>query len=602
MEHLSGKGMFIWQIAHCEGGDVDAIVGRAKQAGLTHVLIKIADGRAAYNGDPADLVLALLDAGIKPWAWQYTYGSHPADEAVFGARRFSELPFAGFVIDAEFEYKGHPQQALAYMDALRTRLPDATVALSSYYLPDLHPTFPWREFLTQCDINMPQVYWYDRGPQRALQQSLEQNQRFGKPVFPTGAAYPEAATADQITLFLSAVNETGLAGANFWSWQHATDAMWKAVAEFSWRTPRVVVAVQNGEDFVYRDIASRFHGDQFLVRPADLAALVGLVSPDAAWLPLREAARDLNLNTEYRTDHLADPDDPRLYVFIYEPLPEALPGPRLVITAPSNASAVSGVVPVSGRVGNLDQMPDSAAVTISVHTNDQWTSKGRASWAQSGAQDWILSPGWDTTGTPPGLNAIEAVLTTGDDGHTVDSARIDVTVQKPGLTLAEVADGAERKRFISQSYSWKSGTGRRYLDRVSGLCRAYAAECLAEFYLGTKEPNKRHTQQVFTYSNVAVVGDDAGEWAAALRRGIDSHLGTWVDGNDVYPGALQAGDMVFWMDGVNGYRGKHGHVAIVVRTDGDTIVSENSSSRRIGTHSISARALATMAGVMRWHR
>ena len=111
MEHLSGKGMFIWQIAHCEDGDVDAIVGRAKQAGLTHVLIKIADGRAAYNGDPADLVLALLDAGIKPWAWQYTYAPHPADEAVFGARRFSELPFAGFVIDAEFEYKGHPQQA-----------------------------------------------------------------------------------------------------------------------------------------------------------------------------------------------------------------------------------------------------------------------------------------------------------------------------------------------------------------------------------------------------------------------------------------------------------------------------------------------------------
>jgi hypothetical protein len=602
MAAIGGKGMFIWQVRHCEGGDAERIVARCLEADLTHVLIKVADGRSAYNGDLSGLVTRLRQAGVAPWAWQYTYGSHPEEEARFAARRFAELPFSGFVVDAESEYKGRGDAGTRYMDALRCELAEATVALSSFYLPDLHPTFPWQEFLCRCDLNMPQVYWYSRGPERALRQSLEQNARYGRPVLPTGAAYPGACTAAEIPVFLEAVRATPLAGASFWSWQHATAEMWRAIADFAWSTPRLVVAVQRGDDFAYHDLASRFQDDRFHVRPADLAPLVGLESTDTAWLPLRAVAADLGLNIEYATEHLADPQDARLYAFIYEPLPTGDPAPRVVILAPEEGAAVSGVVPVSGRVSNLSALPDSAAVVIDVHTGGEWTRKGRASWSESGAQDWVFAPGWDTSGTPAGPNAIRAVLCAGEDTDEIAAAQVEVTVGAPGLTLAQVADGAEGKRFLRESYSWKSGVGRRYLDRVAGLCRAYAAECLAEFYLCDGRPNKRHGQRVFQYANVAVVGDDAHEWAAALRRGVDSHLGTWVPRADAFPDRLRPGDMVFWMNGVNGYRGGHGHVAIVVHVDGGVRVSENSSSRGIGTHAISRTALATMAGVMRWHR
>ena len=222
----SGKGMWIWQVANCENGDVERIVHRATASGLTHVLIKVADGRSKYNGDLSVLVNRLIDAGISVWAWQYTYGTHAEEEAGFAATRFGELPYAGFVVDAEKEYKGHPSRAERYMGRLRELLPDAAVALSSYYLPDYHATFPWSEFLAQCDINMPQVYWYSRGPVNALTQSLAQMARYGKPIFPTGAAYPEAAKASEIPVFLKAVVGAQLPGANFWGWQHATKAMW----------------------------------------------------------------------------------------------------------------------------------------------------------------------------------------------------------------------------------------------------------------------------------------------------------------------------------------------------------------------------------------
>jgi len=379
--------------------------------------------------------------------------------------------------------------------------------------------------------------------------------------------------------------------------------MWAAVSDFRWSGPRLVVAVQDGDDFTYSDVDSQFHDDRFWVKPADLAPLVGLDSPNETFLPVREVVEDMGLNADYATEHLADPIDPRVYLFVYEPLPDTEPQPRITIASPESGSAISGVVPVSGRVANMQDVPDSAAVMISVHSPDNgWVRKGRASWSESGTRDWVFSPGWDTTGMPQGPNGIKATLLQSEDGEKIASTQIDVEVRKPGLTLAQVADGAEDKRFITQSYSWKSGAGRRYLDRVTGLCRAYAAECLAEFYLCSGEPNKRHSQRVFTYSDLAVVGDDAHEWAAALRRGVDSHLGTWVDKDKVYPDGLQPGDMIFWMNGVNGYRGRHGHVAIVVSAGNGVVVSENSSSRGIGTHSISSAALATMAGAMRWHR
>ena len=48
---LAGKGMMIWQLPRCEEGSPEKIAQTAKQAGLSLVIIKIANGMLAYNVD-----------------------------------------------------------------------------------------------------------------------------------------------------------------------------------------------------------------------------------------------------------------------------------------------------------------------------------------------------------------------------------------------------------------------------------------------------------------------------------------------------------------------------------------------------------------------
>ncbi|MBI4277413.1 MAG: hypothetical protein HY660_03065 [Armatimonadetes bacterium] len=315
--HVRGKGMWIWQIRRCEGGAPQAIADRARAAGLTHAVVKIADGRSPFNGDLQSHVAALRAAGLKVWGWQYTYGAHPEEEAEAAASRVTSLGLDGFAVDAEVEYKGNPQAARAYMRRLRALLPGHALALSSYYLPDYHPTFPWSDFMERCDFCWPQVYWYSRDPVESLERSMAQNARFGKGILPTGAAYPEAANAAQIRRFLEAARSMGLDGVNFWSWEHARWEMWEVIAGFAWPVPRLIVAVENASgDFDYHPVPGEFTGSQFLVRSADLAAVVGRTSAETGWTPVREALAALGVEAQFVTHHLNDPENPRVYVFV----------------------------------------------------------------------------------------------------------------------------------------------------------------------------------------------------------------------------------------------------------------------------------------------
>jgi len=81
---ITGKGMFIWKLYRCENGDPQAIANVAAQAGLSHVLVKIADNSGIYNYDwdnHRDLVPPVVSAlkarGIEVWGWHYVYGKDP---------------------------------------------------------------------------------------------------------------------------------------------------------------------------------------------------------------------------------------------------------------------------------------------------------------------------------------------------------------------------------------------------------------------------------------------------------------------------------------------------------------------------------------------
>jgi hypothetical protein len=260
---LYGKGLYIWQIARCEGGDATAIARKAVSAGLSHVLIKIADGSNwAYNYDferRVDLVPSVLEAlkasGIEVWGWHYVRGDDPVGEARLAVDRCRRLGVDGYVIDAEGEYKrpGRRPAALRFMQELRAGLPRLPVGLSTYRYPRSHPTLPYSEFLDRCDYAMPQVYFeFSHNPEEQLDRSVSQylSLRPARPVIPTGPAYGRGAwkpTAAELTRFMVRAKDSGLTGFNAWSWEYATrpsyQDLWDAIAGFEWQAAAPVADI-----------------------------------------------------------------------------------------------------------------------------------------------------------------------------------------------------------------------------------------------------------------------------------------------------------------------------------------------------------------------
>jgi SnoaL-like domain len=250
---LKGKGFFIWKIRECEKGDVQAIANLASQAGLTHVLIKVADGTYSYNLDPSGvdlvpgLVQALRNKGIQAWGWHYIYGGDPIGESNKAIQRINQTGVEGFVIDVEKEFKapGKDQAAVKFMDRLRIAYPNLPVALSSYRFPSYHPQVPWEEFLERCNTNMPQVYWVlSHNPSDQLIHSVREFQTVTpyRPIIPTGSAYKSGswqATPEDVVSFLKTAQDLNLEAANFWEWSNCRlylPAVWEAIAKYPWST------------------------------------------------------------------------------------------------------------------------------------------------------------------------------------------------------------------------------------------------------------------------------------------------------------------------------------------------------------------------------
>lgn len=253
---LIGKGMYIWQLAKVEGANPKAITEQAQAAGLTHVLIKIADGSVKYNmrrDTPTTwkddilepVVKSLQAAGIQVWGWQYIYLIEPAKEAALARTRVTQFGLDGFVMDVEAECKNQPEKTGKYLAGLATL--SVPVGLSSYRYPRLHNEISWGAWLNRADVVMPQVYWMgatNSGEQLAIsyQEYTRLMGKSPKPYIPTGSAFSEhkwTAQIGEVIEFLDQAQALGLPGVNFWSWQHVKGlpGMWDAIAGYKWGEP-----------------------------------------------------------------------------------------------------------------------------------------------------------------------------------------------------------------------------------------------------------------------------------------------------------------------------------------------------------------------------
>ncbi|MEY2451865.1 MAG: hypothetical protein QOD92_1439 [Acidimicrobiaceae bacterium] len=246
----SGKGMWIWQPEYVEGGDPAGIVARAQANGLTHLYVRMGSSVDGFTGGPfLDALLPVAHAGgLRIIGWDFPYlddvgaDVDRALQAIWYVTPSGDR-LDGFSADVETpqEYVALTAESAAmYGAGLRGRVGPSYLLIATVPRPSpsRQADYPYPEVVTSFDAIAPMVYWIDQPPDVEAANAVDFLSQYGKPVLPIGQAYdggleggpPGTPTADEISSFVNAADAAGAAGVSFWSWQHASDEMWGAIA------------------------------------------------------------------------------------------------------------------------------------------------------------------------------------------------------------------------------------------------------------------------------------------------------------------------------------------------------------------------------------
>jgi hypothetical protein len=246
----SGKGMWIYEPAKTEGGNVAAIIAKAKATGLTHLWVRMGSAWDGFNVVPFvnQLLPAAHAAGIRIIGWDFPK-LEPVEADVQRALTMIRHTAPGghridaFSADIETRAEGtriSAESAKAYGAALRAGAgPDYTLIVTVPRPSKEKAGFPWAEVQAGYDAIAPMVYWLDRQPDTDVAGALRDLARFNKPVYPVGQAYdgsPEGGRKgvpppEELFRFLRTAQAVGAAGVSFWSWQAANQPAWDTIRE-----------------------------------------------------------------------------------------------------------------------------------------------------------------------------------------------------------------------------------------------------------------------------------------------------------------------------------------------------------------------------------
>jgi hypothetical protein len=231
---LHSRAMWIWELDHTAGGDLDAIIAEAHEFRITTLIVKSSDGTNLWSQFTPQLVSALHAAHIRVCAWQYIYGRRPGVEANLGADAVKDGADC-LVIDAESEYEGRYVAAEAYVHDLRKQVGRRyPLALAGFPYVDFHPAFPYSVFLgpggAQADV--PQMYWRAIGTsvREVFAHTYAYNLPYGRRIFPLGQLYghpPER----QVVRFRQLALGYHAGGVSWWDWQVTRTPQWDAVSQ-----------------------------------------------------------------------------------------------------------------------------------------------------------------------------------------------------------------------------------------------------------------------------------------------------------------------------------------------------------------------------------
>lgn len=244
-----GKGMWIWEPDKTEGGDVNAIVARAKAVGLTHLYVRTGSTWDGFNAAAFldRIVPAAHAAGLRVYGWDFPRLLAPLDDvarakAAIQHRTPGKQRIDGFAADIETQSEGTAISAAAaaqYGSALRDVVGPSFPLIATVPRPSPAQNYPYTEVVASFDAIAPMVYWLNRQPDTDVTGALRDLAQYGKPIFPVGQAYdgrseggrPGVPPPEEIWRFMRFGLANGAQGVSFWSWQAADQRAWDAIAK-----------------------------------------------------------------------------------------------------------------------------------------------------------------------------------------------------------------------------------------------------------------------------------------------------------------------------------------------------------------------------------
>ncbi len=246
-----GKGMWMWKPEMSNGGDVEAIVNRAKETGLSHIYVRTGstwDG--FYAGPWLDQLLPRAHAaGIRIYGWDFPRLIDPIADAERGLaairyRTPDGHKLDGFAADIETQSEGTrvtAAVATAYGDHLRDGIGDGYPLIACVPRPSpwTKSFFPYAEVAHRFDAVAPMVYWLNRQPGPDVLRAIADLKPLGKPIFPVGQAYdgakeggrPGVPPPAELNSFMEVARAEGAGGVSFWSWQAADQRAWDTIRD-----------------------------------------------------------------------------------------------------------------------------------------------------------------------------------------------------------------------------------------------------------------------------------------------------------------------------------------------------------------------------------
>ncbi len=249
---VAGRGMWTWQWGRTEDGDLGAVVGRAKAAGLSTLWVRVADSKSGFYGAKYldGLVPLAHREGLKVVGWGFPFLGDPVADAAWTAQVLGWQKdghrLDAYSPDLETASEGvvvTEKRIATYLGLTRRALAGRPLVATVYNPTDeWWAKYPYGLVASYADAMAPMVYWGCREPGADVERAVRRLATFGLPVVPAGQSYnmgrdggrPGNPSGPETLRFLHEARRSGAVGVAFWVWQETTDEQWQAISAYPW--------------------------------------------------------------------------------------------------------------------------------------------------------------------------------------------------------------------------------------------------------------------------------------------------------------------------------------------------------------------------------